>query len=58
VVTEAAHQCMTTRGIHKPGVTMVTSRMLGVFRDNAETRQEFLSAIGMRGGINASNAGG
>jgi GTP cyclohydrolase IA len=58
VVTEAAHQCMTTRGIHKPGVTMVTSRMLGVFRDNAETRQEFLSAIGMRGGINATNAGG
>jgi GTP cyclohydrolase I len=58
VVTEAAHQCMTTRGVHKPGVTMVTSRMLGVFRDNAETRQEFLSAIGMRGGINATNAGG
>ena len=33
VVTEATHQCMTTRGVHKPGVTMVTSRMLGVFRD-------------------------
>jgi len=49
VVTEATHQCMTTRGVHKPGVTMVTSRMLGVFRDHAETRQEFLSAIGMRG---------
>ena len=49
VVTEATHQCMTTRGIHKPGVTMVTSRMLGVFRDHAETRQEFLSAIGMHG---------
>jgi GTP cyclohydrolase IA len=48
VVTEATHQCMTTRGVHKPGVTMVTSRMLGVFRDHAETRQEFLSAIGMR----------
>jgi GTP cyclohydrolase I len=50
VVTEATHQCMTTRGVHKPGVTMVTSRMLGVFRDHAETRQEFLAAIGMRGG--------
>jgi GTP cyclohydrolase I len=49
VVTEATHQCMTTRGVHKTGVTMVTSRMLGVFRDHAETRQEFLSAIGMRG---------
>ncbi len=55
VVTEATHQCMTTRGVHNPGVTMVTSRMLGVFRDHAETRQEFLAAIGMRGGINAAN---
>lgn len=45
VVVEAAHQCMTTRGVHKPGVTMVTSRMLGVFRDNAETRREFLSLV-------------
>jgi GTP cyclohydrolase I len=55
VIAEGTHQCMTTRGIHKPGVTMVTSRMLGVFRDNAETRQEFLAAIGMRGGINVAN---
>jgi GTP cyclohydrolase I len=47
VVTEATHQCMTTRGVHKTGVTMVTSRMLGVFRDHAETRQEFLAAIGI-----------
>src|SRR5246500_3897266 len=39
VVIEAAHQCMTTRGVHKPGVTMVTSRMLGAFRDNAATRR-------------------
>jgi len=45
-VIEAAHQCMTTRGVHKPGVTMVTSRMLGAFRENAETRREFLSMIG------------
>lgn len=49
VVIEAAHQCMTTRGIHKPGVTMVTSRMLGCFRDNGETRREFLSLIGNPG---------
>ena len=46
VVLEAAHQCMTTRGIHKPGVVMVTSRMLGAFRDNPSTRREFLSMIG------------
>ena len=56
VVAEGTHQCMTTRGIHKPGVTMVTSRMLGVFRDNAETRQEFLAAIGMRSGISVPTA--
>ena len=53
VVAEATHQCMTTRGVHKPGVTMVTSRMLGVFRDHAETRHEFLSAIGMRSAAGA-----
>ncbi|WP_051013999.1 GTP cyclohydrolase I FolE [Pararhodospirillum photometricum] len=46
VVVEAAHQCMTTRGIRKPGVTMVTSRMLGAFRDNSDTRREFLHLIG------------
>ena len=46
VVIEAAHQCMTTRGVHKSGVTMVTSRMLGAFRDNQSTRREFLSIIG------------
>ncbi len=37
---------MTTRGVHKPGVTMVTSRMLGAFRENPDTRREFLSLIG------------
>jgi GTP cyclohydrolase I len=57
VVTEATHQCMTTRGVHKTGVSMVTSRMLGVFRDHAETRQEFLAAIGLRGAANISNGG-
>ena len=46
VVIEAAHQCMTTRGVHKYDVTMVTSRMLGAFRDNGETRREFLTMIG------------
>ncbi len=46
VVIEAAHQCMTTRGVHKAGVTMVTSRMLGAFRDDANTRREFLGMIG------------
>jgi GTP cyclohydrolase I len=52
VVVEAAHQCMTTRGIHKPGVTMVTSRMLGAFRDDASTRREFLAMIGgQRGSV-------
>jgi GTP cyclohydrolase IA len=51
VVVEAAHQCMTTRGVHKSGVTMVTSQMLGVFRKRLETRQEFLSAINLRGAI-------
>ena len=45
VVIEAAHQCMTTRGVHKPGVTMVTSTMLGAFREDARTRREFLAMI-------------
>jgi|SRR5579872_1681070 len=58
VVAEATHQCMTTRGVHKTGVSMVTSRMLGVFRDHAETRQEFLAAIGLRGAIHSANGGG
>lgn len=46
VVIEAAHQCMTTRGVHKHGVAMVTSRMLGAFRDDPSTRREFLAIIG------------
>jgi len=49
VVIEGVHQCMTTRGVHKLGVTMVTSRMLGVFRDRLETRQEFLSSLKLNG---------
>jgi len=45
VVIDATHQCMTTRGIHKAGVSMVTSRMLGTFRKDARTRAEFLRMI-------------
>jgi GTP cyclohydrolase I len=45
VVIEAVHQCMTTRGIHKEGVSMVTSRMVGSFRDDPATRREFLAMI-------------
>lgn len=46
VVIEAEHQCMSTRGVHKPGVGMVTSRMLGVFRDDPATRRELHALIG------------
>ena len=46
VVIDAAHQCMTTRGVHKPGMSMITSRMLGAFRTDASTRREFLAIIG------------
>lgn len=49
VVIEAAHECMTTRGIHKRGVSMVTSKMLGTFREDARTRAEFLELIRVRG---------
>ena len=48
VIIEAAHQCMTTRGVNKPGVTMVTSTLLGCFREDPTTRQEFLSMVGSR----------
>ena len=46
VIIEAGHQCMSTRGVHKPGVSMVTSRMLGAFRDNPATRAELLAMLG------------
>ena len=49
VVIEASHQCMTTRGVHKPGVGLVTSRMVGAFRDDPSTRREFLAVIGRTG---------
>lgn len=49
VVVDAMHECMTTRGVHKRGVSMITSRMVGTFREDARTRQEFLGFIGIRG---------
>ena len=55
VMIEAAHQCMTTRGIHKPGATMVTSHMLGAFRDNPSTRRELLAMVGFRGSVTRSD---
>ena len=45
VVLEATHECMSTRGVYKPEVITVTSRMLGEFRDNEATRREFLAII-------------
>lgn len=46
VVIEAEHQCMTTRGVYKPGVTTQTSKLTGIFRQNPATRQEFFAMIG------------
>jgi len=45
VLVDAEHQCMTTRGIHKPGVSTVTSHMIGAFRENPEARREFLAMV-------------
>ena len=53
VVINAAHQCMTTRGVHKRGVSMITSQMLGTFREDARTRAEFLRFVDIH-----SNGGG
>ena len=55
VVIEAAHQCMTTRGVHKPGVGLITSRMVGAFRDDPSTRREFLAVIGRTAGNSLPN---
>ena len=49
VVIDAVHQCMTTRGVHKRGVSMITSQMLGTFREDARTRSEFLRFIDIDG---------
>ncbi|MCZ6605882.1 MAG: GTP cyclohydrolase I FolE [Alphaproteobacteria bacterium] len=51
VVIEARHECMTTRGINKPGTRMITSHMLGAFRDDSKTRREFFALIGHTGGV-------
>ena len=48
VVVVAKHECMTTRGVHKTGVSMVTSKLLGSFREDARTRAEFLQCVGMK----------
>ena len=45
VVVEAQHECMTTRGVHMPGISMVTSKLLGKFRTDASTRREFYSCL-------------
>ena len=56
VIIEASHQCMSTRGIHKTDVLMVTSKMTGLFRENASTRKEFLDLVGIRANkINVKN---
>src|SRR4051794_8310021 len=55
VVVQATHGCMTTRGVHKSNASLVTSRMLGVFRRQAQTRQEFLAALDLRGAGPARN---
>jgi GTP cyclohydrolase IA len=57
VVVEGTHECMTTRGVRRTDVTMVTSRMLGVFRDQPQTREEFLAAIDLRSGVRTGKNG-
>jgi GTP cyclohydrolase I len=55
VILEASHQCMSTRGVHKAGVEMVTSRMLGTFRTDPSTRREFLSIVNSPTSVNVPN---
>ena len=55
VILEAAHQCITTRGVHKPGVAMVTSRMVGSFRTDPSTRRVFLAIVGNPGALALPN---
>jgi len=56
VVVQATHGCMTTRGVHKTAASLVTSRMLGVFRRQAQTRAEFLAALDLRGAVPGTRA--
>ena len=55
VILEASHQCMSTRGVHKAGVEMVTSRMLGTFRTDPSTRREFLSIVNSPTAVSVAN---
>ncbi|HEX5957114.1 MAG TPA: GTP cyclohydrolase I FolE [Hyphomicrobiaceae bacterium] len=55
VVIEASHGCISSRGVREPAATMVTSRMLGAFRDRPEKRQEFLSIVGVHGSARSGN---
>jgi GTP cyclohydrolase I len=55
VILEAAHQCMSTRGVHKSGSSMVTSRMTGTFRDDPSTRREFLAIVSANTSFNVAN---
>lgn len=55
VIIEATHQCMTTRGVHKTGVTMVTSQLLGAFRTNGDLRREFLTMVGINGNVSSAS---
>ncbi|WP_375208007.1 GTP cyclohydrolase I FolE [Hyphococcus sp.] len=48
VVIEASHACMTARGVATPGVSMTTSRMMGVFRDDQKAREEVIKLIGIK----------
>src|SRR5436190_22985574 len=57
VVVQATHGCMTTRGVRKSAASLVTSRMLGVFRRQAQTRQEFLAALDLRGASPGTRTG-
>jgi GTP cyclohydrolase I len=55
VILEASHQCMSTRGVHKAGVEMVTSRMLGTFRTDPSTRREFLAIVASPSAMSVPN---
>ena len=55
VILEASHQCVSTRGVHKAGVEMVTSRMLGTFRSDPSTRREFLSIVNSPTSVSVAN---
>lgn len=55
VVIEANHACMSSRGVHKHGASLVTSRMIGVFKDDPVIRSEFLASIRQSSGTDVAN---